>query len=193
MAPQDLDDLHHIDLRERTDENWSMFHAQYINIWNNRYDFLPTREAIVVPELTCILQYISWFRIHGKPYLYGKRRQIAPMQELAPTTAPSMVAPPTGQYVPSYSSVYTNSIFFTQAPYIPPHFSTSTSMLGFVFGALSLMYYMPMPSTFSTTTYRPSMFQAPIESPLIMSSVYKTQYSYTLSLLVIQTPPRSLF
>ncbi|MBA0705782.1 hypothetical protein Golax_017943, partial [Gossypium laxum] len=55
VAPQYLDDLHHIDLRERTNENWPMFYAQFINIWNNRYDFLPTHEAIIVPELTCVL------------------------------------------------------------------------------------------------------------------------------------------
>ncbi|MBA0848796.1 hypothetical protein Goshw_007329 [Gossypium schwendimanii] len=158
VAPQYLDDLHHIDFREQTNENWPMFHAQFINIWNNR--------------------------IHGKPYLYGKRRGIGN----------SIQGGHDGTlYMKRLASVYTNSIFFTQALYILPHFSTSTSMLGFVFGALSLMYYMPMPSTFSTTTYRPSMFQAQIESPLVMSSVYETQHSYTHSLLVIQTPPRSLF
>ncbi|KAG8503368.1 hypothetical protein CXB51_001414 [Gossypium anomalum] len=42
-APQDIEDLYHIDLRERTNEHWPTFHAQYINIWDNR--------------------------VHGKPYL----------------------------------------------------------------------------------------------------------------------------
>ncbi|KAH1082654.1 hypothetical protein J1N35_022415 [Gossypium stocksii] len=44
-----------------------------------------------------------------------------------------------------------------------------------------------------TTTYRSFMFGAPIGSPIVMPSVYETQYSYTLTLVVSQTPPRSLF
>ncbi|MBA0645923.1 hypothetical protein Goklo_013953 [Gossypium klotzschianum] len=80
-----------------------------------------------------------------------------------------MAAPPTGQYVPSYFGAYTNPFISIQALYIPPHFLTSTSMLGLVFGHPSSMYYMPMPSTFLTTmmsmmTYRTLMFQASIES-----------------------------
>ncbi|KAK5772455.1 hypothetical protein PVK06_048744 [Gossypium arboreum] len=35
-TPQDIEDLHHIDLRRRTDENWPTFHAEYINVWNHR-------------------------------------------------------------------------------------------------------------------------------------------------------------
>ncbi|KAH1082789.1 hypothetical protein J1N35_022550 [Gossypium stocksii] len=61
-----------IDLRERTYENWPTFHAQYINIWNNKYEFLPTREAIVLPELACYLEYMPWFRVHGKLYLLSE-------------------------------------------------------------------------------------------------------------------------
>ncbi|MFQ6629214.1 hypothetical protein Gotur_008343 [Gossypium turneri] len=71
VAPQVLDDLHCIDLRQ-PDTYWLAFHSQYINIWNNRYDFLPTRDAILVPELAYDLNYIPWFRIHGKPYLLGE-------------------------------------------------------------------------------------------------------------------------
>ncbi|MBA0863582.1 hypothetical protein Goshw_023254 [Gossypium schwendimanii] len=41
-------------------------------MWNNRYDFLPTHEPIIVSKLACNLEYMAWFRIHGKPYLYGE-------------------------------------------------------------------------------------------------------------------------
>ncbi|MBA0869622.1 hypothetical protein Goshw_000687, partial [Gossypium schwendimanii] len=68
MAPQDLDDLHHIDLR-RSDENWSIFHSQ-VNMWNDRYVLLSTRKPIIITELACDLEYMPWFKIHGKPYLY---------------------------------------------------------------------------------------------------------------------------
>ncbi|KAK5785399.1 hypothetical protein PVK06_039982 [Gossypium arboreum] len=52
-APYDIKDLYPIDLHERTDENWLKFHAQFINIWNNKYEFLPTHEAIVERKLAC--------------------------------------------------------------------------------------------------------------------------------------------
>ncbi|MBA0785306.1 hypothetical protein Gotri_025176 [Gossypium trilobum] len=35
----------------------------------NRYDHIPTREPIIVPELAYVLNYMSWFKIYGKPYL----------------------------------------------------------------------------------------------------------------------------
>ncbi|PPS11216.1 hypothetical protein GOBAR_AA09430 [Gossypium barbadense] len=110
-------------------------------------------------------------------------------QESTPT-----VTPPIGQYVSSYSGAYTNHIIFTQAPYIPPHFSASTSMPSFIFKALSPMYYTSMPSTFPTMmTYRPFMFQELTESPFIMSSMYGTQHTYTHPSFVTQTLPGSLF
>lgn len=73
-------------------------------------------------------------------------------------------------------------------------FSTSTFVLGFVYGPLSLAYNTPMPSIFqTTTTYRPSMFGALIGSLIIMPLVYEIQYSYTHTPKVSQTPLRSLF
>ncbi|MBA0634800.1 hypothetical protein Godav_000168 [Gossypium davidsonii] len=46
-------------------------------MWNIRYDFLPTREPIIILELACNPEYMLWFRIYGKPYLYREeaRRQ----------------------------------------------------------------------------------------------------------------------
>ncbi|KAH1073899.1 hypothetical protein J1N35_026227 [Gossypium stocksii] len=53
--------------------------SNYIEMWENRYDYIPTREPIIVPELACVPEYMPWFRIHGKPYLLSeeeRRRQI---------------------------------------------------------------------------------------------------------------------
>ncbi|MBA0775930.1 hypothetical protein Gotri_011012, partial [Gossypium trilobum] len=117
----------------------------------------------------------------------------------APTQEPSpMAAPPPGQYVSSYSSAYTNPFIFIEAPYISPYFSTSTSMLGFIFEPLSPAYYTTVPSTFPMMTmpmmvYSPSTIWALTESPTVMPSMHGTQYSYTLTSMVPQTPPRSLF
>ncbi|MFQ6670019.1 hypothetical protein Gotur_035050 [Gossypium turneri] len=47
---------------------------EYIDIWENRYDHIPTRESIIIPELACTLNYMPWFRIHGKPYLLLKKQ-----------------------------------------------------------------------------------------------------------------------
>ncbi|MBA0783083.1 hypothetical protein Gotri_000856 [Gossypium trilobum] len=52
--------------------HWPVFFSEYIKIWENRYDHIPTCEPIIVPELACALNYIPWFRIHGKPYLLSE-------------------------------------------------------------------------------------------------------------------------
>ncbi|KAG8493584.1 hypothetical protein CXB51_010959 [Gossypium anomalum] len=114
---KELDNLHHIKLR-LPDTNWSIFHLQYINMWDNRYDFLPTRENIIILELTCDPDYMSWFKIHDKSYLYWKKARhrhphtsrprrgplnlmgdeagpsSTPTQELTPTTSAPMPTPP---------------------------------------------------------------------------------------------------
>ncbi|MFQ6659553.1 hypothetical protein Gotur_028409 [Gossypium turneri] len=65
-------------------------------------------------------------------------------------------------------------------------------------GHPSPMWYMPRPSHFPMTmtpmiTYRPSMREALMESPLATPSTFGTQHSYTHSPWVTQTPLRSLF
>ncbi|KAK5771864.1 hypothetical protein PVK06_048118 [Gossypium arboreum] len=74
MAPEVLDDHHKIDLRQlHTD--WPRFWSHYIKMWEDRYDYIPTREPIIVPELACVLEYMPWFRIHGKPYLLSEEER----------------------------------------------------------------------------------------------------------------------
>ncbi|MBA0815728.1 hypothetical protein Gohar_000479, partial [Gossypium harknessii] len=189
---------------------------------NNRYDFLPTHEPIIISELACNPEYMPWFRIHNKPYLYreearcrhlhmsrpqrvplnsmsGKANPLSTsMQELAPTALTPMPTPPPVQYVPSYSSAYPNPFIFTQVQYIAPHFSTSNPMSGWTVGHPSPMWHTPEPSHFLMMLmlmimYRPSMHEAPTESPLVIPLVYGTQHSCAHSSFVTQTPPGSLF
>ncbi|MBA0673709.1 hypothetical protein Goklo_024711, partial [Gossypium klotzschianum] len=68
VAPEALDNHHKIDLRQ-LHTNWLRFWSYYIQIWEDRYDYIPTREPIIIPELACVPEYMPWFRIHGKPYL----------------------------------------------------------------------------------------------------------------------------
>ncbi|KAG8472164.1 hypothetical protein CXB51_036874 [Gossypium anomalum] len=56
VAPEVLDDEHKMDLRQlHTD--WLRLHSAYIEMWENRYDYIPTREPIIVPELACVPEY----------------------------------------------------------------------------------------------------------------------------------------
>ncbi|KAK5819852.1 hypothetical protein PVK06_024881 [Gossypium arboreum] len=70
--------------------------------------------------------------------------------------------------------------------------------VSFVFGPFSSTYYMLVQLAFQMTmmlmtTYRPSMFGALTESLMIMPLMYRTQYGYTPTPIVSQTPLRSLF
>ncbi|MBA0785097.1 hypothetical protein Gotri_000168, partial [Gossypium trilobum] len=59
-------DRHKIDLRQlHTD--WPRLWSYYIQMWEDRYDYKPTQESIIVLELACVSEYMSWFRIHVKP------------------------------------------------------------------------------------------------------------------------------
>ncbi|MBA0879237.1 hypothetical protein Goshw_001644 [Gossypium schwendimanii] len=53
-------------------------------MWEDRYDYIPTWEPIIVPELTCMPEYMLWFRIHGKLYLLlaeDRQRQLCVQRE----------------------------------------------------------------------------------------------------------------
>ncbi|XP_052882258.1 serine/threonine-protein phosphatase 7 long form homolog [Gossypium arboreum] len=83
VAPEVLDDHHKIELRQlHTD--WPRFWSHYIQMWEDRYDYIPTREPIITPELACVPEYVSWFKIHGKPYLLSeeeRQRQLRVQRE----------------------------------------------------------------------------------------------------------------
>ncbi|MBA0876694.1 hypothetical protein Goshw_001606, partial [Gossypium schwendimanii] len=57
VAPEVLDDHHKIDIRQlHTD--WPRFWSHYIQIWEDRYDYIPTRKPIIVLELACVPEYM---------------------------------------------------------------------------------------------------------------------------------------
>ncbi|KAG8496858.1 hypothetical protein CXB51_008027 [Gossypium anomalum] len=90
-----------------------VFFLEYIEIWKNQYDHIPTHQSIIVPELACAPDYMPRFRIHGKPYLLSQeqmRRQIRVERErrgrlnprrkdngTCPSTAPTQSPGPTPQ------------------------------------------------------------------------------------------------
>ncbi|MFQ6671017.1 hypothetical protein Gotur_035693, partial [Gossypium turneri] len=57
---------------------------EYIQMWEDRYDYIPSIEPIIVLELACLPEYMPWFRIHGKPYLLSpeeRQRQLRVQKE----------------------------------------------------------------------------------------------------------------
>ncbi|MBA0877990.1 hypothetical protein Goshw_018802 [Gossypium schwendimanii] len=78
VEPEVFDDHHRIDLRQ-LNTDWPRFYSEYIQMWEDRYDYIPTRKSIIVPELACVPEYMPWFRIYGKPYLLSpeeRQRQL---------------------------------------------------------------------------------------------------------------------
>ncbi|KAH1121850.1 hypothetical protein J1N35_005010 [Gossypium stocksii] len=68
-SPQKLKDLHKIGLHGRTDEDWPKFCTKYIYIWKHKYNFIPLCEPVLPLDLATFLNYMTWFRFHGNPYL----------------------------------------------------------------------------------------------------------------------------
>ncbi|KAH1108398.1 hypothetical protein J1N35_012166 [Gossypium stocksii] len=158
----------------RTNKHWPTFHVQNINIRNNRYEFLPTLEAIITPELTCDLKYTSQFRVHGKPYLLAEEVKDRQPHTRRPRRAPRHLR--SGAAVKtSPSSTRMQELTLMAAP-------APVSMT-------RLILIMTMP----TMTYRLFVFGALTVSSIIMPSMYGIQYSYTPTPMVWQTSPESLF
>ncbi|MBA0781884.1 hypothetical protein Gotri_002765 [Gossypium trilobum] len=140
------------------------------------------RQMIGNGELACDPEYMSWFRIHGKPYLCGEEAR----RRYPHTNRPRQgsLNPRGGEAGPS--SVPTQESASAMIPKPPPSICWTV-------GHPSLMWYMPGPSHFPITlipmmTYRPSMYEVSMGGPLIIPSVYGTQHSYAHSSLVTQTP-----
>ncbi|MFQ6659892.1 hypothetical protein Gotur_028611 [Gossypium turneri] len=79
--------------------DWPRFWSEYIQMWKDRYDYIPTKEPIIVPELACVPEYMPWFRIHGKPYLLSlEERQD---DDAGPSTRPRQSPGPSSAAIQS--------------------------------------------------------------------------------------------
>ncbi|PPR86890.1 hypothetical protein GOBAR_AA33801 [Gossypium barbadense] len=210
-----LEDHHKINLQQlHTD--WPRFWSHYIQMWEDRYDYIPTREPIIVPELACVPEYMPWFRIHGKPYLLSeeeRQRQlrvqrerrgplnprrrdddagpsIVPTQSPGPSPGPTVQpSTPTAQPLQMMPGTYP-SPFMYPSPYMFPF---SSPMAGW--------NVWPGSSPFSITPSGPLIYRQPSheglqEGPSGSSSFYQSSSPYgfqTPPPLMMQTPPQSLF
>ncbi|KAG8485385.1 hypothetical protein CXB51_021409 [Gossypium anomalum] len=179
--------------------DWPRYWSGYIEMWKNQYDYIPTREPIIVPELACVPEYMPWFRIHGKPYLLSeeeRRRQIrvqrerrgplnprrrdddagpstTPTQSAGPSTAPIQLASPS-----------------TASPQSPGPIVQQTTPTSQPFPS-PMPGWNPWPgsSPFSITPsqppiYKPSSHEGSQETPSGGSSFYQSPSPYG-----VQTPP----
>ncbi|MBA0875575.1 hypothetical protein Goshw_003335, partial [Gossypium schwendimanii] len=83
VEPEVFDDQHKVDLRQ-LNTDWPRYWSEYMEMWEDKYEYIPTREPIIIPELACVSEYMPWFRIHGKPYLLTaeeRQRQILVQRE----------------------------------------------------------------------------------------------------------------
>ncbi|KAG8485637.1 hypothetical protein CXB51_018873 [Gossypium anomalum] len=180
--------------------NWPRFWSHYIKMWENRYDYIPTREPIIVPELACIAEYMPWFRIHSKPYLLSeeeRRRQIRAQRErrgplnprrrdddAGPSTAPTQSTGPTVQRTTPTSQPFQIMPGAHPSPYMYPNpymFPFPSPMAGW--------NPWPRSSPFPITPSQPSIYRSPShqgshEAPSGSSSFYQSLSPYE-----IQTPP----
>ncbi|MBA0876300.1 hypothetical protein Goshw_010060, partial [Gossypium schwendimanii] len=177
-----LDDHHKIDLWQ-LHMDWPRFWSYYIQIWEDQYNYIPTREPIIVPELVCVPEYMSWFRIYGKPYLLSveeRQQQLHIQRERRrrPITRPSnSTHTVTG---PNTSTDDTHNTAFSDDAKLE-------SIARFI--SISIMPSGP-------PMYRPPSHEGSHERPLGSSSFYQSPSPYrfqTALSLVMQTPPQSLF
>ncbi|MFQ6653626.1 hypothetical protein Gotur_024930 [Gossypium turneri] len=63
--------------------------SYYIQMWEDRYDYIPILEPIIIPELACMPEYMPWFKIHGKLYLLSVEERQRPSKSTDTVTRPS--------------------------------------------------------------------------------------------------------
>ncbi|KAG8500935.1 hypothetical protein CXB51_003015 [Gossypium anomalum] len=166
--------------------DWSRFWSHYIQMWEDRYDYIPTREPIIVPELACVPEYMPWFRIHGKPYLLSeeeRQRQLRVQKErrdpLNPKKRDDDASPST---VPTQSPGPATGPTQSPGPTVQP--STPTAQpLQMMPGWNAWPGSSPFPITPSgPLIYRQPSHEGSQEGPSGSSSFYQSPSPYNLLL-----------
>ncbi|KAK5819380.1 hypothetical protein PVK06_024377 [Gossypium arboreum] len=202
--------------------DWPRHWTEYIEMWENRYDYIPTQEPVIVPELACVPKYMPWFRIHGKPYLLleeerqrlilvqrerrgslNLRRRdddaglsVVPTQSPGPSTAPTQPPVPTFQPKTPISQPFQIMPGAYPSPYMYPNpfiFPLPSPMAGWNAWPDSCLF----PITPSQPPInRPPSHKGPHNALSGSSSFYHSPLPYGIQTpppWVMQTSPHSLF
>ncbi|KAK8291527.1 hypothetical protein V6Z12_D06G065200 [Gossypium hirsutum] len=172
----------------------------------DQYEYIPTREPIIVPKLVCVLEYMPWFRIHGKSYLLTpeeRQRQIRVERERrgplnprgqddegSPSTRPrhSPGSSLAAMQSPSPTSSPTQSPDAAVQPMIPtqPPFQMMPGAFPSMYPFSSSMAgwsQMPGPASFPVMPsgppmYRPATHEGSQEGPSGSSPFYQSPPTY---------------
>ncbi|KAE8661680.1 hypothetical protein F3Y22_tig00113725pilonHSYRG01810 [Hibiscus syriacus] len=74
-APSNMDELHSLDRRGKTDTDWLVRHHGWVMLWDDRHRCLPRREPIFDDLLMYAEDYYEWFNSNGKPFLLPEDAQ----------------------------------------------------------------------------------------------------------------------
>ncbi|KAG8482198.1 hypothetical protein CXB51_026806 [Gossypium anomalum] len=161
-----LNDHHKIDLRQ-LHMDWLRFWSHYIQMWEDRYDYLPTREPIIIPEFACVPEYMPWFRIHGKSYLLSKeerQRQLRAQRERRDPLNPKRRDDAGTSIAPTQSPSPTTRPTQSPGPTVQPSTLTTQPLQMMSGGAVGELFFLPIPITLWFQTPPPLMMQTPPQS-----------------------------
>ncbi|MBA0630888.1 hypothetical protein Godav_002940, partial [Gossypium davidsonii] len=159
--------------------------SEYMEMWEDWYEYLPTRESIIVLELLCVSKYI-WFRIHCKSYLLTpeeRQRQIRVERESGHT----IIRPNESTDIitrRSSSTDDTHAIAFSDDASLMAGWSQMSG--------LALFPVMPR----ELPMYRPAAHERSQGGPSGSSPFYQSLPTYKFQTplsFLMQTPPHTLF
>ncbi|KAG8485388.1 hypothetical protein CXB51_021320 [Gossypium anomalum] len=135
VAPEVFDEEHKVDLR-LLNMDWPRYWSGYIEMWENRYDYIPTRESIIVPK-------------ERRGLLNPRRRDddagpsTAPIQSASLSTAPPQSPGPTVQQTTPTSQPFPSPMPGVQTP--PPWVMQTPPQSLFYQGGSSSQHPQPDP------------------------------------------------
>ncbi|MFQ6621750.1 hypothetical protein Gotur_001843 [Gossypium turneri] len=112
-------------------------------MWEDWYDYIPTREPIIVPELAYVPKYMPWFRILGKPYLLSEEERRRPINSAHTITRP-ITRPSNSTHTvtePNISTENTHSTAFSDDA------RCAVIARGIARGAIGELLFLPIPIT----------------------------------------------
>ncbi|KAK5836929.1 hypothetical protein PVK06_012735 [Gossypium arboreum] len=109
--------MHEVALRGRIEEEWVKFHAKYIYIWEDKYNFIPMRKPILTPNLATSLDYITWLGVHAS--MESSSAQTPHEALMGCTTSRSVFFTPPPSSAPYGTPMSTKTLTYPPSPKVP--------------------------------------------------------------------------